>query len=49
MDGTCLAAGMVSGEGSFQGGECTRTEAGVGEDSAEVGWKLTVGVVLRKL
>jgi hypothetical protein len=28
--------------GSFQGGEGTRAEAGVGEVSAEVGWSLEV-------
>ena len=32
MDGTCLAEGAVAWEGSFQGGEGTRIEAGVGED-----------------
>ena len=37
MDGTCLAVGTVAGEGSFQGGEGKRTEAGVVEDLAEVG------------
>ena len=36
VDGTCLAAGMVAGEGYFQGGEGMRAEAGVGEDLAEV-------------
>ena len=51
MDGKCLAASTVSGEGSFHGGEGTRAEAGVGENLALVGWsaKLTVGGVLRKL
>ena len=37
MDGTCLA-----GERSFQGGEGTRAEAGVGEDLVEVGWSAEV-------
>jgi hypothetical protein len=32
MDGACLAAIMVVREGSFQGGEGTWAEAGVGED-----------------
>ena len=36
MDGICLAAGTVAGEGSFQGGERTRAEAGIDEDLAEV-------------
>ena len=27
MDGTCLAAGAVAGEGYFQGGEGMRAEA----------------------
>ena len=51
MDGTCLALGMVAGEGSFQGGEGTRSEVGVDEDLAEVGWSAVVdnGSVLRKL
>ena len=42
MDETCLAVGAVAEEGSFQGGEGTRVEAGVGEDLAEVGWSAGV-------
>jgi hypothetical protein len=38
VDGTCLAAGMVVGEGSFCSGGGTRAEVGVGENLAEVGW-----------
>jgi hypothetical protein len=51
MDRTCLAAGAVAGEGSFQGGKGTRAEADVGEDLAYVGWSVEVdsGGVLRKL
>ena len=51
MDGTCLAAGTVAWEGSFQGGKEMRAEAGVGEDLAEVGWSTDVdrGGVLRNL
>ena len=37
VDGTCLAAGMVAGEGSFQGGEGMRLDMGVGEDLSQVG------------
>ena len=50
MHGTCLAAGTVVGEGSFQGGESTKAEADVAEDLAEVGWSAEVdkGVCLRK-
>jgi hypothetical protein len=29
---------MVAREGSLQGGKVTRTEVGVGEDLAKVGW-----------
>jgi hypothetical protein len=36
MDGVCLAAGTVRGEGSFHGSGKTRVEAGVGEDLVEV-------------
>ena len=36
MDGICFAVGTVAGEGSFQGGEGTRVEAGVGDDLAEI-------------
>ena len=36
VDGTCLAAGTVAGEGSFQVCEGSRVEAGVVEDLAEV-------------
>ena len=39
MDGTCLAAGMISGEGSFQSVEGTK----------RIWQKLTVRGVLRKL
>ena len=34
MDRACFAVCTVSNEGSFQGGEGTRVEAGVGEDLA---------------
>ena len=35
-----FAVCMDAREGSFQGGEGTRAEAGVGEDLAEVGWSV---------
>ena len=37
VDGVYISVGMVAKEGSFQGGEGTRAETGVGEDLAEVG------------
>ena len=42
MDGTCLAAGTVAGEGSFPSGEGTSVEAGVSEDLVEFGWSAEV-------
>ena len=44
VDGTCLVARTVAGEGSFQGGEGTWAEA-VGEALGDLR-KLTMGCVL---
>ena len=51
VDGTCLAAGTVAGEGSLQGGEGTMADADDGENLADIGclMKFTVGDVLWKL
>ena len=40
--GHVLHSGYACREGSFQGGEVTRVETGVGEDLAEVGWSAEV-------
>ena len=40
MNGTYLEADTVTGEGSIQGGEGTRVEAGVSEDLEEVWWSV---------
>ena len=50
MDGTCCSR-YDAGEGSFQRGDRTTTDMGVGEDLVEVRWsaEVEVGGVLRKL
>ena len=47
-DGVRIAAGMVARERSFQGGERTTVEVGVGEDLAEVGKRTRVEVGVGK-